>query len=258
MIPKLFIGGSSQTKSVDGSRIQLTNGYLIFKQTVNQTKRDEEESFMRAATAYFKSFKINNTQLAMLGGHLTKMFSLLEDHIDILYQRTCERRVQIHKLQKWILETFPHSSINLISGIEEEVIVPAGEALLVKSCKKIENLTLIFNRSIGNICYTEFPIDDNSSRFLRLPDHRIVTEGTQIDCNIKRPVFIKRGQEMLVVFENGSLCEGIDPLQVAVFMDASIWRWHFTLLYHHGPKMPRRGDPLLTPIFIWGIRMLKK
>ena len=203
MIPKLFIGGSSQTKSVDGSRIQLTNGYLIFKQTVNRTKRDEEESFMRAATAYFKSFK-TNTQLAMLGGHLTKMFSLLEDHIDILYQRTCERRVQIHKLQKWILETFPHSSINLISGIEEEVIVPAGEALLVKSCKKIENLTLIFNRSIGNICYTEFPIDDNSSRFLRLPDHRIVTEGTQIDCNIKRPVFIKRGQEMLLVFENGS------------------------------------------------------
>ena len=72
MIPKLFIGRGSQIKSRDGLRFQLTNGYIINKQTANTTKKEDEENFMKAATAYFTSFGTDN-KLAMLGGNLTKI-----------------------------------------------------------------------------------------------------------------------------------------------------------------------------------------
>ena len=77
------------------------------------------------------------------------MFGLLEDHLDILYKRSCKQKMAISRLQKWILESFPHSGINLISKEEEEILTPAGDALLVRKCKQELDFKINFNRSVG-------------------------------------------------------------------------------------------------------------
>ena len=65
-----------------------------------------------------------------------------------------------------------------------------------------------FNRSIDDKCYEEFPILNNTKvkqAFLRLPDHRLILEGTEIKCNQKKTVFIKTTKNsMVIVFHNGS------------------------------------------------------
>jgi hypothetical protein len=208
MVPALFIGGPAQIISKDKQKIQLTNGYIIQKQEDN-TSLPNEKKFMKAASAYFKTFGINK-KMAMLGGHLTKMFGLIESHLDILYKRSCKQERDIVKIQKWILETFPHSGIDLISDNTEEIIIPAGDVLLIKKCKKITDLELVFNRSLNGKCYTQFPtkLEDGRTRFLRLPDHRLTGNPTEIKCSKRGSTFIQTEQgDVILIHPNGTYKE---------------------------------------------------
>ena len=206
IIPKLKAGGVVQSKSVDGNRILLEGGLLIIKESANATT---DKSFMKSVNQYFKGYGGNPHQ-SLAGAHLTSIFSLIEGHLDLLHKKLCREKVQLARVETWIIRTFPHTSSILVTDQKEEIIKPLGDAILKLKCKSItiKEVDINWQRNLNGTCYKQMPLINNRTKqyFLELPMHRVIKRGQQIPCEDVGITFIRDTNETLnIVYKNGTL-----------------------------------------------------
>lgn len=124
-------------------------------------------------------------------GHIAKVLILIQSHIDALYRRICEHVGKITKINAWVLKNFIHVSIDLISASKSKISSPLGDIIFTKKCKKFANLSLNSKREINEQCFEEFPTKiGKNSKFLRLPDQRLIENPTRFKCKAIQSIFI--------------------------------------------------------------------
>ena len=65
-----------------------------------------------------------------------------------------------------------------------KILVPLGDAFLVKRCVSLYNYHVFYNQSLNNTCYNLPPVQlqDGSIKFLEITSRRITTTAHKIDC----------------------------------------------------------------------------
>jgi hypothetical protein len=216
VIPKLRSGGHAIEISSLGYEIQLASGLIISRlpprDPLTNTERPKDyKKFFKDALRYFKTFG-NNEQLGIMGSHITNMMTLIEGHLDLLYQRTCSNEEVTSKIKRFVITNFPHAGVSMISRKQGVILVPKGDAFLLAEC---ENMTiavddLVLNRKIKETCYKDFPVtkDNITIGFLHLPDHKMLKKSPEIACKEVTIAFIEDTDNLTyLISPNNTLIE---------------------------------------------------
>ena len=165
----------------------LDNTYVIRDLKGNRTGSGNSEKFLNASRNYAKKTKAS-VQRDLLEGRLAKELLRENQNIASLAAMLCQSQAKIRELQVMNAKSYP-DTISAILGDEPGIlVVPVGDAMLVKRCRMLLNYKVAWDYEINDTCYLFLPIhlEAEGLKFLELATRRVFNSSHRISC-IDRP-----------------------------------------------------------------------
>ena len=197
LIESLVIGGAIQQESDKYKGIiQLDNGIVITEIGVKETIY---KKLKRNLEGYAKMVG-TDVMAPILEAHLAA--AMVQQNHDMIrdWERICFIQDELQKIQKWMIHTFPTSSARWVHQKSGVVVHPAGDAMHISRCMEIEDYTILFNRTVNETCYRDFPVineETKSTKFLRIIDRQLIAISPKVNCS-------ERTQHTYLKAENGT------------------------------------------------------
>ena len=192
VIPKIGVGGAI-IKSTDNYML-LDNTYVI-EMTSNHTKDKEEEEFRNFTRRYTKE-TTTSVEMELLEARLGKMFMQESNMMAAIGSIMCKNKEVIWKLQNALLQHAPDIMDHYLhSETRGKILVPVGDAFLVKQCKIVRDYIVFWNHTINGTCYNLPPVFFHSSaeiKFLEIVSRRLTRTAHRVNCSDRpRDIFLR-------------------------------------------------------------------
>ena len=94
---------------------------------------------------------------------------MLKNNFRVNCITNCKLVDQFNSFFSHALEFFS-STAHKLSGYKGKVLTQVGEVIMSSDCVKIHKFEIMWNRSIGDLCYSKFPVilKNNKTEFMDL------------------------------------------------------------------------------------------
>ena len=103
----------------------------------------------------------------------------------------CKANQDIQRLQNLMLKALPDVASDFIYPGEGKIVHKIGDAMIVKTCRKIINYDILWDQRAYNKCYHLFPVDTTVGglMFLELETRRVFEKSHKIKCSEREEIF---------------------------------------------------------------------
>ena len=184
LVGKMGIGGSVIRET--GDLILLDNSYMLkILRHSNSTGRSNATSlFLEYSRKFAKSTK-SNVQRDLMEGRLVKQLARENENIVSMAAILCENQRKIHQLQIMNMHSYPDTVGEIVYQEKGILVMPMGDALLVKKCMVVLGFKIAWDQKINDTCYLLYPVRLVSGdwKFLELSTRRIFNRSQDISCH---------------------------------------------------------------------------